>query len=523
MLKRFIGIFLSLILLSPILLPELDIIFAQDGDDPNFIQADDANQITVLTILTQHTATITETAFSPNGSSFISGSLDGSFCVWNVSLRRQTAGEPRFCLTDYAAGVTVYTWSSNERYLAITDTTGLNINIYRADQIIDEDEWADFEPEYTFSADEATILSLVFIADDDNLLIRDLFDTFTILNIEDDDILETYEGLEFSLNTQRTQLAILDFEGDIILIDTESGEEDDTISTDNATHVQFSPGGRWLASWGEQPQLWDISTSSSSRRQRNVQSIDTEIDNLQFAPNGRYVALWEGEDIRLWDIEIEDFVGIMPEHDGGVQDLTFSPDSQRAISINSRGQARLWNIADDGEVSLRIWFNDAVDRVYMSPDSTSVAVARHDFVTRFFNITQGQNRGNYDISPNAIFSPDWSIISTSNNNLITWHGLNATERDFDNRPFAFTAQVANVRPTPSTDLPRVGVFPADSPIFAIAKSPDGEWLQIWLPDATQGWINTITLRDVGRLSLLPTIEPEEEATATSTLEPNNNE
>jgi WD40 repeat protein len=238
--------------------------------------------------------------------------------------------------------------------------------------------------------------------------------------------------------------------------------------------------------------------------------LDIEADNLQFAPNGRYVALWEGEDIRLWDIEVEDIVGTMPEHDGGVQSLSFSPNSERAISINSRGQARLWDIAADGAVRLRIWFTDSVDRVYMSPDSSSAAVARHDFMTRFFNVSQGQNRGNYDISPNAIFSPDWSIIATSSNNVITWHGLNATTREFYNRPFAFTSQVANVRPTPSTEFARVGVFPQDTPIFAVGKSEDGEWLLIWLPDGTQGWINVVTLRDIGRLSLLPTVEAESE-------------
>lgn len=507
MFKQFIGIVLIVGFIGTV-----GFSLAQDdGDDPNVIQADDVNLITVLTILTEHTGPITEIAFSPDGTSFVSGSLDGTFCVWNVGLPRQAAGEPRFCLSDYMAGVTVYAWSSTERNLAITDSTGLTVNIYRADRVVDEDEWEDFEPDYQFEADEATILSVDFLADDETLLIRDLFDTFTLFHIEDEDILESYEGLEVSVHPQDSQFAILNFDGEIMLIEGDTGDVDDTIPTLNATHLQYSPGGRWLASWGDRPQLWDLTTSSSSRRQRTVQTLDIEIDNLQFAPNGRYVALWEGEDIRLWDIEVEEMVGTMPEHDGGIQSLDFSPNNERAISINSRGQARLWNIAPDGAVTLRIWFNNAVDRVYMSPDSTSVAVARHDFMTRFFDIERGQNRGNYDISPNAIFSPDWSIIATSSNNLITWHGLNATTREFDNRPFAFTSQVANVRPTPSTEFARVGVFPQDTPIFAVGKNEDGEWLLIWLPDGTQGWINVVTLRDMERLSLLPTVEVESEA------------
>ena len=86
---------------------------------------------------------------------------------------------------------------------------------------------------------------------------------------------------------------------------------------------------------------------------------------------------------------------------------------------------------------------------------------------------------------------------------MAWHGLKDDPRVFDWMPIGFTSAITNLRPTPSQELQRIGVLAAHTPIFALARTEDGTWLQILLPDDTTGWIQPGTLQITGDLQALP--------------------
>ena len=475
----------------------------QDNSTPRSITAEDAANLRVLTMLTHHTAPITETSFSPNSTSFLTSSLDGTLCIWNVAARRQIAGQLRFCLQGYTPGVTVFTWSPDATQLAVTFGDGLQIAVYNITSIVDADEWADIVPITTFPTNATTYLSLDFVAEGQRLLAHDLLDTFSLFTLDASDdtaALTTIEGVEAAINVDGSRVAVVDFAGNVVLLNTANGEVISTLKTDDVSHAIFSPGGRWLVTWGGSiVQLWDI----SRQRIPEPRTIAAQADNLQFTPDGRFLATWEGQDIRLWNIETGEAIGTLPEHRGGIRLLTFGANGSRAISINTQGYARYWELSEDGVPSLRFWFDGEIDQVLIGPDSNSLIALRQDIAARFWDFGRGQVRGSYDLSDAPLFSPDWTLIAISAGNLVAWHGLKDDPRVFDWMPIGFTSAITNLRPTPSQELQRIGVLAAHTPIFALARTEDGTWLQILLPDDTTGWIQPGTLQITGDLQALP--------------------
>ncbi|MBZ0317520.1 MAG: SH3 domain-containing protein [Anaerolineae bacterium] len=464
----------------------------QGNPAPRSITAEDAANLRVLTLLAHHTAPITETSFSPNSTAFLTTSLDGTLCIWNVAARRQTPGQLRFCLEGYSPGVTMFAWSPDDRQLAVTLGDGLQIALYDIAPIVEPDEWADITPIFTLPVNDTPYLSLDFVADGQRLLAHDLFDTFTLFTLDaDSEVLTRVEGMEGVMNAAASRMAVVGFDGNILLLNTADGEEFAELETDGASHALFSPGGRWLATWGgDAIQIWD----TSRQRIPEPRTLEAQADNLQFTPDGRFLATWEGQNIRLWNIETGETTGTLPDHRGGVRLLIFGADSTRAVSVNTQGYARYWAISTEGVPTLRFWFEGEIDQVLVGPDSNSLITLRQDIEARFWDFERGQVRGRYDLSDAPLFSPDWTLIAISTGNLITWHGLNEDPRAFDWMPIGFTTAIINIRPTPSQELQRIGVLAANTPVFAIARTEDTTWLQIQLPDDTTGWIQPDTLR-----------------------------
>lgn len=476
-------------------------ITAQNDSPPRSITSEDAANLRILTLLAHHVAPITEMSFSPDGTGFLSASLDGQLCVWNVARRGQTPGELRFCLEGYAAGVTLFAWAADGRQLAVTLGDGMQIAIYEVADPINPADWGDIVPKTMLPVNDTTYLSLMWLPDGSRLFAHDLFDRFTLFGLDttaDDEPLAAIEGTAGVIGSTGSRAAVLDFDGNLILLNTTNGEEIGTAETDGANHVLFSPGARWLVTWdGDSVEIWDTVRFPTTR------SLDAQADNVQFTPDGRFLATWEGQDIRLWNIETGETTGTLPEHRGGVRLLTFGANGTRAMSINAQGYSRYWDISNDGVPTLNFWVGGEIDDVLVGPDSNTLIVLRQDIEARFWDFARGQVRGIYDLSNAPLFSPDWSLVAISSGNLMVWHGLRDDPRIFDWMPIGFTSAITNIRPTPSQELQRIGVLPANTPVFAISRTEDATWLKIQLPDGSTGWIQPATLQLNGEIETLP--------------------
>jgi WD40 repeat protein len=459
-------------------------------------------------MLLEHEAPLAEKSFSPQTTAFITGSLDSTFCVWNVAGQRQTPGELRLCFDEYIPGVTLHAWSYNEQQLALTLGDGLEIQIFDVEHPLVRDEWDDYEPLYTMPVLEAPLLSLNFVGENGNhLLTFDLNETVTLFEIENEEIITRLEASNVAISPDRTIIAVMTFDEDLRLIDADNGETLTTLATD-AEEMLFSPDGNWLATWDDDIELWDLQRTTTRRPETQ---IDVQSDNVQFTPDSRFLATWEGENIRLWDVDSGANTGLMEEHLGGVRLLAFGVDSTRAISVNTQGFGRLWRITDEGDAVELAWLDGEIDDISISPDSYSAMTTRQDFALRFWNVETGQIRGQYDLPPATIISPDWTLLAINYGELVVWHGRNDDPRTFDWMPIGMTTGIANVRPTPSQELPRFAALPAGTEVFALGISPDEEWLYIQLADGQRGWVQVNILElasGQSNLNNLPEIEVE---------------
>lgn len=473
MMKKCLNCFL--VLLGILAFP----VFAQGPQNP--ITAEDADNLRVVTLLRQHTAPLTEMRFSPQGTAFVTASLDGTLCVWNAST--PPSGQQRFCVEGYTPAVTLHRWSDDDQTLAITDALGSTILIYDADG----------EPIQQLPTNEAPYLNLEFIGL--SLLAHDVYDTYTLYAPLTGDILAQVEGMDSAATA--TQVAIVDFDGQVVIWDAETGEKARVLKPDEATHAEFASTGQ-LVTWGEQVQLWNPAESIHPQP-----LSDSRIDKAQFSPDGRWLVLWEGESASIWDAATGEQTSVMNELAGGLQSLTFTPDGQRIISIDSTGVGRLWTLNEAGVATQLLRFRNNIDRMFISPDSLTGIAARNNFAARFYNLENAQLRGQYEFGVDAVISPDWTIVATSVGNLVVWTGLQSDSRVFDFAPIGFTNQPANIRANPATDLARVALMREGDPVFAIGRTTDNQWLQIIMPDGVEGWLFTSNVAVQGNIEDLP--------------------
>lgn len=488
-----------------------NITHSQNENPPRSIQADDASQLGVLTIL-QAPNTIAEKAFSPQNTAFITGTTEGQFCIWNVSRPEQAPGALRLCLPFYIPSVSQYAWSADETQLAINLDTAQQVEIFDVSSPIPVEDWETLEPIITLPPEATAIFSMQFVGkgNQTNLLVRDLFNILKIYRLRDQKVLATYEVVEMQVSSDGRLLAALSYDDELWIIDTHTGKIRFQLSPNrinNAYNFLFSPDSQWLVTWGDDVRVWNMRGDDLILPSRRFEAIP---DHVQITPDSRFIATIEGEDIRLWSIETGQPTGMMSEHQGGVGLLAFGGDSRRAISSNILGYGRFWEITEDGVPRLIWWYQGEIDDVFVSPDTNTLLSIRQDFPLRFWNFRTGQIRGQYDLPPQIVISPDWTLIAASYNDIVVWHGLRDDPRQFDRMPTGTSARLVNVRPSPSQDLPRFAVLTVGSPIFVLGKSSDESWLYIQLADGQRGWIQLVDITPQPSLDDLDIIEPREQ-------------
>ena len=342
------------------------LVFGQDDPPLPQITSEDSVNLTIQTLLYQHTADIIEMGFSPNGSTFYTGGLDRQFCVWNVNEQRDAAGALLFCKDNYVPGVSSFDWSLDEKRFVITRFDGVTIDIHRIYRSVEAEQWTD-TIDITIQHDAAApILSLYALQN--TLLVFDVFDVYTLYDMKTGDIIATYDGIENTITANHETFALLTLDNEVLVIDARNGEILYTINEAGIDHIQFSANGDFIATWGDTTRIWQLNTDTIE----NIVLDTTVIDMAYFAPHDQYFVTWEDENIHLWNIESGEIIGTLGEQTGGVQDVQFTSDLTRAITIDSTGIGRIWDIAEDGSTERRLLLRDRVDRAYLSPDNTSM-------------------------------------------------------------------------------------------------------------------------------------------------------
>ena len=166
--------------------------------------------------------------------------------------------------------------------------------------------------------------------------------------------------------------------------------------------VVFTPDGKQLvsASNDKTVRVWNLATGKTVRTIRGEagEGAAGKIYAMALSPDGKWLAVggWTHRDcgnrcgeIRLYDFSSGKLTGLFKGHNNPVNDLAFSPDSQRLVSGSFDNSAIIWDVATLQALHRLQGHRDHINAVRFTPDGASVVSASVDRDLRLWRVADG--------------------------------------------------------------------------------------------------------------------------------------
>ena len=324
-----------------------------------------------LVLPTEHTASVTSVAFSPDGCYALSGLSDNTLRLWDVSNGRELRS-----IYGHTGKITSVAFSPNGRY-AISgsgDKTIILWEIHTGKNI------------RSFSGHDGVVTSVAFS-----------LDGFYILSGSNDKTLKLW-NMPTGINVR-----------------TFSGHTAWVVS------VAFSPDGRHALSGSRDKtmKLWDVKTGQEVR---SFSGHRWQVSSVAFSPDGRYILSGSYRPLKLWDVATGQPVRTFSGQTGWVSSVAFSPDSRYALSGSGDKSLKLWDVATGQEIKSFSGHTSGITSVAFSPHGRYILSASYDNSLNLWEVSSGEllltrlhlnqtdwvvitPNGRFDGSPNGIRFP----------------------------------------------------------------------------------------------------------------------
>jgi eukaryotic-like serine/threonine-protein kinase len=194
----------------------------------------------------------------------------------------------------------------------------------------------------------------------------------------------------------------------------------------------FSPDGQTVVtgSLDHTAQLWKVATGSRIGEPMTHQG---GVVAVAFSPDGHLVAI-AGLDtaVDLWDVETGRLVCGSLTHRGAARAVVFSSDGQRLLTAADDGTARLWDAVParswDAARSLPLPHRNAVECAVLCPDGRFAATGDRDGTARIWAMATGERFGgdmdHGEPIENVVFLDRRTLLTIGGNRVRRWRTTN---------------------------------------------------------------------------------------------------
>lgn len=356
----------------------------------------------------EHTGIITALAFSPDGNTLATASMDHSIRLWDFAKRRRL-----LTLQGHLAEVRTLAFSADSQMLVSGAKDG-GLKLWPLRRPPKDDVLRDVSQPVAFSKNSRTLAAL---AQDGSVVFLDLttgeseqqfpverrrerFGPFRLppsfssavslsedlrtLAVDQDD------GTVKLWNTKTrdsTTLRVSDRSGNFVALSPDGallltrGPEwalrlwnlrtgTNGIWPGEADRVLFSPDGRKLAtlSRGNAIQVWDVATLTPLVEFQSDEQPGFGL-TAAFSWDSRLLAVaYQDDSIRLWDATTGRLRGVCTGHKQGVLSVAFAPDGKTLATSSDDSTLKLWNVATQQELLSIRRLGGALRSLRFSPD-----------------------------------------------------------------------------------------------------------------------------------------------------------
>jgi len=340
-----------------------------------------------------HTLPLLSTSFSPDGKLAVSSSFDGTFILWNVA-----SGEQLKKFEASAEPVTWVAFSPDGKSLLSSSTDGI-LRLWDISTALDA-SIATGQLIRQFEGHNGAVNNVVFSPDGKTALSTSTDQTLILWDIATGQIIRRLQG-----------------------------------HTDVVVGVAFSPDGKTALSGGFDRLviLWDLATGNILHRFQGHKDV---VNAVAFTPDGRTALSTGGNNSTLasarekvllvWDIASGQVIQRFEGHTGAVTSLSVSPDGHSALTASGDKTLILWRLDSGAELYRLSEHSEPVNSVAYSPDGRMFLTSGADGNLILWDTASGKQirrLGEHNSIVNAIaFSPDGrrALSGAVNGTLTLW-------------------------------------------------------------------------------------------------------
>lgn len=360
----------------------------------------------------RHNAPVTAIEFSPDGSTFITASLDGTIIIQNT-----TSGIP---LTSFEAELNEAGIPVAINALAL-DNTGSLLAAAKSDG--DAILWREGDFLAAFPGHSGQVTDVDFNADGSRLATASLDGSAKVWDVTAQRAVLTLSGhsngvtaVAFYPSGERIISAGLD--GTARIWNTETGLEPLSLSDHRAgvNSLRYSRDGTTLvtASNDQTARLWDLVSGENIATFAHPEGVNS----AELHPTEPLLATaTQGQDpnVRLWDLTTGEVIEPFYDHPQLVNDLAFSPDGTILATAAQDGVVRFWDLASN-EIVTRLEHAKPVQTITFNGDGSQL-IATSGATAVIWDVAAetilAEITGHNGDINHAVFSPDERQVATA--------------------------------------------------------------------------------------------------------------